>query len=182
MERSGSPIGQALVFAGVCLVVGTWVARRVGLLERNAPAGETIGVGLASGLLVLAAWWAAFASGGRSSFTPVAVAFVVAIALTMIRAAPAAADADTSAVSRARTSNHRGLIVAVVAGCVFIAGVALLYGSTLTLSPREANPAEEGVVLSVVAAHPDTANPWILAEPSARSPTRRCHPRSPLPG
>ena len=68
-------IGQGLLVGAVCLLFGIWVARFVGLLAPDAPAGETLGVGLASGLLVLAAWWAAIASGGRSSFTPVAVGF-----------------------------------------------------------------------------------------------------------
>ena len=51
------------------------MARTVGLLRSDAPAGETLGVGLASGLMVLAAWWAAIWSEGRSSFTPVALGF-----------------------------------------------------------------------------------------------------------
>ena len=62
-------IGQGLLFGAVCLLFGISIARFVGLLGADAPAGETLGVGLASGLLVLAAWWAAIASGGRSSFT-----------------------------------------------------------------------------------------------------------------
>ena len=78
-------IGQGLLFGAVCLLFGIWVARFVGLLEADAPAGETLGVGLASGLLVLAAWWAAIASGGRSSFTPVAVGFAIAIGLAVVR-------------------------------------------------------------------------------------------------
>ena len=88
------PIGQGLLFGGVCLLFGIWVARVVGLLESDAPAGETLGVGLASGLIVLAAWWAAIASGGRSSFTPVAIGFGIAIALAMVRRRRPAADAD----------------------------------------------------------------------------------------
>ena len=48
-------IGVALLFGGVSLLFGTWVARMVGLLRSDAPAGETLGVGLASGLMVLAA-------------------------------------------------------------------------------------------------------------------------------
>ena len=78
-------IGQGLLFGAVCLVFGIWVARLVGLLESDAPAGETLGGGLASGLLVVASWWAAIASGGRSSFTPVAVGFVIAIGLAVAR-------------------------------------------------------------------------------------------------
>ena len=78
-------IGQGLLFGAVCLLFGIWVARFVGLLGADAPAGETLGVGLASGLLVLTSWWAALASGGRSSFTPVAVGFAIAIGLAVVR-------------------------------------------------------------------------------------------------
>ena len=78
-------IGQGLLFGAVCLLFGVWIARFVGLLDAGAPAGETLGVGLTSGLLVLASWWAAIASGGRSSFTPVAVGFAVAIGLAAVR-------------------------------------------------------------------------------------------------
>ena len=77
-------IGQGLLFGALCLLFGVGVARFVGLLDADAPAGETIGVGLTSGLLVLASWWAAIVSGGRSSFTPVAVAFAVAIGLAAL--------------------------------------------------------------------------------------------------
>ena len=77
-------IGVALLFGGVSLLFGTWVARTVGLLRSDAPAGETLGVGLASGLLVLAAWWAAIWSSGRSSFTPVAVGFAIALGLAVV--------------------------------------------------------------------------------------------------
>ena len=47
-------IGQGLLFGAVCLLFGVWIARFVGLLDADAPAGETLGVGLTSGLLVLA--------------------------------------------------------------------------------------------------------------------------------
>src|SRR4051794_17132130 len=55
-----------LIFGGFCLTFGVGIARLVGLLRGDAPAGEKLGVGLGSGLLVLSAWWAAVASGGRS--------------------------------------------------------------------------------------------------------------------
>ncbi len=78
-------IGQALLIGAVCLLFGVWASRFVGLLGAEAPAGETLAVGLASGLLVLTSWWAAITSGGRSAFTPVAVGFVVAIVLAATR-------------------------------------------------------------------------------------------------
>jgi hypothetical protein len=139
-------IGEGLLFGAVCLVFGVWVTRFVGLLEPDAPAGETLGVGMASGLLVLAAWWAAIASGGRSSFTPVAVGFGMAIVLGVARrrrsvaAGHAITTAPTESIandSTARSVRVRNLIAAVLGGGTFIAAVALLYGSTLTLSPRD---------------------------------------------
>ena len=138
-------IGQGLLFGGVCLLFGIWVARIVGLLASDAPAGETLGVGLASGLLVLAAWWAAIASGGRSSFTPVAVGFAIAIVLAVVRARQSNADAelpaskpsDIAAYEPSTISARRNLLVAVLGGAVFIVAVALLYGSTLAPSPRD---------------------------------------------
>jgi hypothetical protein len=139
-------IGQGLLFGAVCLVFGTWLARFVGLLESDAPAGETLGVGLASGLLVLASWWAAIASGGRSSYTPVAVGFGIAIALALVRRARStveagAPDAEPSplAVERATSPivRNRAVIAAALGGAVFIVAVALSYGSTIVLSPRD---------------------------------------------
>ena len=87
-------IAQGLLFGAVCLLFGIWVARSVGLLASDAPAGETLGVGLASGLMVLAAWWAAIWSGGRSSFTPVAIGFAIAIGLAVARRLRPETDAD----------------------------------------------------------------------------------------
>jgi len=139
-------IAEALLFGGVSLLFGIWVARKVGLLRTGAPAGEALGVGLASGLMVLAAWWAALASGGRSSFTPVAVGFAVAIALAMVRRARVPADAEsvvsartepTDKTTAARSPRHRSLILTALAGGVFIAAVAVLYGSTMAPSPRD---------------------------------------------
>src|SRR4051794_22152104 len=81
-------IGHGLLVGAVCLLVGKYVARTVGLLEPEASPGEVVGVGLGCGLLVLTSWWAAWASGGRSSFTPVAVGFIIAIALAKRRTKP----------------------------------------------------------------------------------------------
>jgi hypothetical protein len=128
-------IGQGLLFGAVCLVVGVWLARLVGLLPPDAPAGETLGVGLAAGLLVLASWWAAVASGGRSSFTPVAIGFTIAIGLAVVRRTRATEDAEPG-ITELPLPNRRGLLVAVLGGAVFVVVVALLYGSTLVQSPR----------------------------------------------
>jgi hypothetical protein len=139
-------IGQGLLFGAVCLLFGTWTARRVGLLTSDAPAGETLGVGLATGLMVLAAWWAAIWSGGRSSFTPVAIGFAIAIALALARRTTNEADTDAIATAGLeddssgdghRSSGYRPILVAAFAGGVFAIAIALLYGSTMAPSPRD---------------------------------------------
>jgi hypothetical protein len=136
-------IGQGLVFGAVCLFLGIWIARFVGLLNAEAPAGETLAVGLASGLVVLPAWWAAVASGGRSSFTPVAVGFAIAIILVVVQRRRSTPDPASEASERLaevpgpRSAHSRNLIVAVLAGGVFVVALALLYGSTLVQSPRD---------------------------------------------
>ncbi len=139
-------IGLALLLGGVCLVFGTWVMRLVGLLGSDAPAGETVGVGLSAGLMVLTAWWATIWSGGRSSFTPVAIGFLVAIALAVTRRArrpaqpapdPAPATNDQPAPGTRTSTRQRSLILAVAGGALFVVVIALLYGSTLALSPRD---------------------------------------------
>jgi hypothetical protein len=141
-----SSIAQGLLIGAVCLLFGVWVARFVGLLRSDAPAGETLGVGLASGLVVLVAWWAAIASGGRSSFTPVAVGFALAIGLAAVRRRHQAADtqrttdgsADVAAGSDTPGSTRfRDLLLAVAGGAVFFVAVALLYGSTMGPRPRD---------------------------------------------
>lgn len=124
----------AVILAATCALAGTWMARRVGLLSRDVPHGETLGVGLGLGLLVLAAWWAAIASGGRSSFTPVAVAF----ALALLCAGRILSKPDSA------SSAPRGSVVPVaLAAVAMVVGVGLLYGITLAPSPREgAQPIE----------------------------------------
>ena len=141
-------IGQGLLFAAAALLFGTWASRIVGLLRSDAPAGETLGVGLASGLMVLAAWWAAIWSGGRSSFTPVAIGFGVAIALGVARrirrrttghdgeAASARPGQDSSAAHRPQPRRTH-LILTALAGAVFIVAISLFYGSTMAPSPRD---------------------------------------------
>ena len=128
------------------MLLGTGAARLVGLPRGAAPAGETLGVGLASGLLVLAAWWAALASGGRSSFTPVAAGFAIAIVLAIVRRARTADPAEPASFSAfavadetlpSPSTSRRNLALAVLGGALFVVIVALVYGSTLTLSPRD---------------------------------------------
>ena len=79
-------IGLALLLGSVCLAIGVGTARFVGLLPRDAPAGETLGVGLAAGLMIVAAGWAAVRSEGRSSFTPVAIGFGLALVMGQLLA------------------------------------------------------------------------------------------------
>ena len=74
-------IGLAVLLGWMSFAFGRWASRIVGLLPADAPVGENIGVGLTSGLMIIAAWWATIWSGGRSSLTIVAVAFVIAIVL-----------------------------------------------------------------------------------------------------
>jgi hypothetical protein len=138
-------IAQGLLSGAVCLVFGVWAARRVGLLQPGAPAGETLGVGLASGLMVLAACWAAIWSGGRSSFTPVAVGFAIAIAFSLVRGRQPAKD-DTLAREASEGAGasavlpspaRKSVLLTVLVGGAFVVAVALLYGATLAPSPRD---------------------------------------------
>ena len=96
-------IGQALLFAAVCLLFGICgrSLRRSAAAPTRRPA-ETWESGWRPGLLVLAAWWAAVASGGRSSFTPVAVGFAIAIGLAV--GPPSATIARSSEADRERVS------------------------------------------------------------------------------
>ncbi len=131
----------AVLFAGTCLAIGGWAARRVGLLPRDAAAGETVGVGLASGLVLVAVWSAAIGSGGRSAFTPVAIGMAVAIGLTFVRPTAAgvsgAAEVSPAGSTVGVGSSARGLALAVLLGAVCVAVIALLFGSTMGLSPRD---------------------------------------------
>ena len=139
-------IALALLLGAVALLFGTWLTRAVGLLDDDAPGGETLGVGLGSGLLVLAAWWAALWSGARSSFTPVAIGFAVALGLALVRRArrrrsgrvpnsgPVQSPGPPDATVRPKPRRSLGL--AVLCGGVFVVAVALSYGATVAPSPR----------------------------------------------
>ena len=130
--------GTALIVGAICALVGIWIARRVGLLAPSAPAGESVSVGLGTGLLVIAAGWAALFSGGRSSFTVVAVAFAVAILLPVPYRRGSAGSPDDVAVPSERTLISAGpLAVLMVAAAAFVVLMGLLYGATLAPSPRD---------------------------------------------
>ena len=134
-------IVAALIIGSACLAFGTWAARRVGLLEVRAPLGETLGVGLASGLIVLTSVWALIASSGRSSFTTVAVMFVAAVAVGASRPTRASrndrrqADVSTTATHVATGALHPAKGALAMGG--FVVAVGLLFGATLTPSPRD---------------------------------------------
>ena len=131
-------IAIALLGGATCLVLGTWVARTVGLIGPRAPAGETLAVGLGAGLMVLAAGWAAVWSGGRSAFSPVAVGFAIAIGLAVGRRTRPSGEGATIDVAKPRAAAGRqSLVLVILAGAAFIIAVALLYGSTLAPSPRD---------------------------------------------
>ena len=135
-------IGLALVLGCGCLAFGTWVARTVGLLRSDANAAETVGVGLASGLIVLGAVWAGIRSGGQSSFTPVALGFVLAISVAILgrlRRPRAVDDAGTDPTNDDGQPNalDRPLIKGILGGGLFVVAIALLYGSTMAPSPRD---------------------------------------------
>ena len=142
-------IGLALLVGGASLLLGIWLTGTLGLLPSHAPAGERLGVGLACGLMVLAAVWAAVWSGGRSSFTPVAAGFALAIALSVVqrlrrarsrsrRATPdTTLGVDGAGSTSTRFERRKSLAMAAFGGAVFVVAIALLYGSTMALSPRD---------------------------------------------
>jgi hypothetical protein len=136
-------IGLGLALGAACLAFGVAVARLVGLLDAGAPVAETLGVGLASGLIVLASWWAAVWSTGRSAFTPVAVGFAVALGFAIAaRVRRRTARPGSGAAPRRRTTGGSGdsrvsSARAGTAAGLFIVAIALLYGSTMAPSPRD---------------------------------------------
>ena len=135
----------SLVLGFGCLVLGVWLTRAIGLLRTNAPAGETLGVGLSAGLMLLTAWSAAIGSGGRSSFTPVAIAVAIAVVLAVLGRVrgprrDAAASSTTSGSATTATvspTDRRRLILVLAGGGCFVVAAALVYGATIAPSPRD---------------------------------------------
>jgi hypothetical protein len=126
-----------VVLGTVSLSLGVWLSRRIGALDPDAPAGETLGVGLGSGLLAVVAIFATWASSGRSSFTPIAVGLVAAAILTYAKrsvAPPAGRSAAEEDVDRRRAVS---LIPTILASTAFLVLVGVLYGTTLAPSPRD---------------------------------------------
>ena len=131
-------VAEGIALFLVCTAIGVWIARSVGILSPDAPAGETIGVGLAVGLLVLSAWIALIGSGGGSAFTPVAVGFLIAVLLGASRFPRQRKPMTTAGKGDgAETLARRGgLLIAIGGGAIFIVAVAIIYGSTMALSAR----------------------------------------------
>ena len=134
-------IVQAIVLGTLFLILGIWVSRSVGLLERDAPAGETLAVGLATGLIVGAALWAALASGGRSSFTPSAVGFALAVVIAITRPRPTTTvplPSGTNIGTRAiRWAPAKRVLIVAALAAASVAAAGVLFGSTMVLSPRD---------------------------------------------
>lgn len=144
-------IGLALLFGAGCWALGAWAARAVGFLRPDAPAGELLGVGLACGLVVAASFWAAVWSGGRSSFTPVAVGLAAALAWAIARRRRSSSAPELGSAGEKRppatssqASRGRSFVLAAACAGAFIVLVALLYGSTLSPSPRNGVQPIEG--------------------------------------
>ena len=103
--------------------------------------------------MVLAAWWAALWSGGRSSFTPVAVGFAIALALALARRVRGREVGDVEArgqvaagnqLTQAHPPTRTSLLLTALGGAAFVIAVALLYGATLAPSPRNGVQPVEG--------------------------------------
>jgi hypothetical protein len=132
----------ALLIGGIALAVGMWAARTVGLVDAQSPVAETIGVGLALGLLVLVSWWAAIRSGGRSAFTPVAITFAIAIAAGWRHRATSVHRRLEPAGDNPRTTppavgSNRHLAQGIAVSAIFVLAVGLIFGATMAPSPRD---------------------------------------------
>jgi hypothetical protein len=133
-------IAIAVLIAGLVLSIGAWIARRVGMLAAEAPDGETLGVGLGVGLLVVAVVWATVGSLGRSAFTPIAVTLVAAIALSggTVRLVPGDWPRSVNGMfGRVRSLRLPVGATTLVGGASFIVAVGLLSGATMAPSPRD---------------------------------------------
>ena len=99
-------------------------------------------IGLAVGLSVLVALWAAIASGGRSAFTPVAMSFLICIGLALVRTSKRSRGSPDSAEIADPTdevvpTERRRQVLVVAMSIAFIVGATVLYGSTMALMARD---------------------------------------------
>ena len=137
----------ALLLGAACWVLGASVARWVGLLDADAPTVENLAVGLATGLILVTSFWAATRSGGRSSFTPIAVGFLVSFGLIWVRRRRRPAVEPNAEPARSVTSEfgdagphlRRRRAYARTAACagLFVGIVGLLYGATIAPAARD---------------------------------------------
>src|SRR5262249_47032195 len=121
--------GVAILLATALLVVGAWVAGRLGLLPSDASDGYVIGIALAAALILLTSVGAAILSAGRSGFAPIAIG--MGAGLVLVRSPAGSGEPGT----------RRGL-VPVGARSVLLAGAflvvfGLVYAATMTPSPRD---------------------------------------------
>jgi hypothetical protein len=124
----------AILVGALALLIGRFVAMRVGILDPAAPDAEVLGIGLSTGLLVITALGASIASGGRSAFAPVAAAILIALALTL-RPAGAITGAPGQQATRLRRLPLSPLTIS--CAIVFVVGIALLFAVTMAPSPRD---------------------------------------------
>ena len=124
----------AIGFAGGCLIVGLLLVRHVGLPAPRPSMLESTAVGLGSGLIALTSWWATVGSGGGSAFTPVGLAFAVAVALAARQRRSVVAHGPTA--WKLQGSPRRVAAIGVLAGA-FTVAIAHLYGSTMVLTARD---------------------------------------------
>lgn len=130
-------VAVALIASAVIGALGILVVRGVGLVEPHAPATETFGVGLAAGMVVVATMLAAVGSGGRSAFTPVAVGFVIAIALALTPEARRARAVVSAAARSPDQDRIRPRVVVWLLGAAFIVIAVFVFSATMALSPRD---------------------------------------------
>lgn len=128
----------ALLVGGIALFLGSGVLRKLRILPSDATSGEIMAVGLSLGLVIIAAASAAVRSLGKSAFTPVAVALLVAIIMPTLgrprRSQTTKPSTDTArrepAVALIPTASTLGLAGGFILGAIFI------YATTVAPLPR----------------------------------------------
>jgi hypothetical protein len=136
-------IGVAILALLGSVAFGIWVGRLLGLIDSDAPAVETIGVGLGVSLLITSALVATLGSGGNTVFAPVAGGFVVSLALAA-RGAARGGEGVAKETGRIGPDDRHWssppwsrLIGPTALSILFVIGVALLYAATIVPPPRD---------------------------------------------